>query len=555
MAVGGRKVPSFAGSLEQGCDFLYDYTCSPCISDGKNKEAVKFCIDCGEYLCGNCLNDHNRFAKMKSHRLVDPAMYDSRFVSQKDVSVPAITICCEKHHGKVLDMFCGDHNAVCCAACLALDHSLCKDRFYIPDISKDFQKTEEYKQQQKESQKILSQLESIKQKRKTDLAMYRTQKDAIFKEFKHVRDYIMKQFDELEKSSVQLIENRFQQNVSNVTDDIGKVDDVYELVKSSDERLKTEKDASEVFVLSKIGEKHKSDAKAMVQRILAAKALPLDFKIYQQVMNCFAGVEALGIFYTKNSNVFSVQDKDEKYRCDVTSVCQLNDGCLIIVDAANLSIKRLGSTYIVLDKCRLPSHPWSVCTFNNTEIAVSLCNEKTVQFLTVKGKMQLSRSFKVKDTCTGLASSDETLYVGLFNRKQIQSYDDSGYPLKTIDLGISVPWSIAISADHALLYIASQKDGVISVDTNTQKSEKLHIPEVKFASSIALTENGGLLVSCKESNKIFHYISGRCKTLFTETDGIDSPQALFYYQQQELIVASKDTDGIEVYSQVDKLLV
>ena len=122
MAVGGRKDTSYISSLEHGNDFLFDFTCSPCNADGKNKEAIKFCIECGEYLCGNCLNDHNRFAKMKKHQIVDPSKRQTIDTNQTTFMAPSITICCEKHSGKALDMFCGDHDEVCCAVCIALDH-------------------------------------------------------------------------------------------------------------------------------------------------------------------------------------------------------------------------------------------------------------------------------------------------------------------------------------------------------------------------------------------------------------------------------------------------
>ncbi|XP_053408853.1 uncharacterized protein LOC128559892 [Mercenaria mercenaria] len=303
-------------------------------------------------------------------------------------------------------MFCGDHDEVCCTFCIELDHSHCKDRVYIPDISKDIQKSEEYKQQQRENKTILSQLESIKQKRNRDLALYRTRKGAIFKHFKQVRKDIIKEFDELEDRSVELVESRFQQKVPTVSAVLEVIDEMYDAMKSNDDTLKNEKDDAQAFVLLKTGKKHVANTRALMQGLRSTRVLPFDFKMNEQVNNCFAGIECLGSFNGGwlNSKVLCVQDKNEKYRCNLKSFCQLEDGCLIIVDAANENIKRLGSTYTVIEKCILPSEPWSVCTFKSTEIAVSLCNERSIQFVTVKGKMQLSRSFKVKDTCTGLAS-------------------------------------------------------------------------------------------------------------------------------------------------------
>ncbi|XP_060564174.1 uncharacterized protein LOC132723465 [Ruditapes philippinarum] len=557
MAVGGRKDPSYVSSLEHGNDFLYDYTCSLCAADGKNKEAAKFCIDCGEYLCGNCLNDHNKFPKMKSHKVVDPSEQSTICRTNQTTSIaPTITICCEKHNGKPLEMFCSDHDEVCCAVCIALYHSVCKGRYYIPDISIDFKKREEFIQQEATGQSILLDLESIKQKRQKDITLYKTQKNVTCTYFKQMREDILKQFDEIEKRSVELVEKRFQQKVANALEDITKTEEVYKTLKVNVEIIKTATNDSQAFVLAKRARKFEATSKALIQGILANKDLPFNFKMNEDVRNCLSGFKDLGHFYTASKcEVFSVQDKDEQHRCDITGICQLQNGDLVIVDAANQSIKRLGPMYIVTDKCRLSSQPWSVCNVSDTEVAVSMCNEKNIQFVSVNGKMKPSRSFRVKDTCTGLASFQDMLYVGLFNRKQIQVYDKSGFPGTTLDFNVAVPWCIAVSSDSSNIFVAAQKGGVFSFDLKNQRPVKIDVPEVKVAGSVALTANGSLIVSCQQTNCIIQYTSNGCKTLLTKADGITSPQTIFFNQKQKLIVSSKNADAIKVFTEVDQLLI
>ncbi|XP_060594211.1 tripartite motif-containing 13-like [Ruditapes philippinarum] len=44
---------------------------------------------------------------------------------------------CEVHHGKLVDIFCQDHNEVCCGACVIIYHSSCLHKLYIPKEAKD----------------------------------------------------------------------------------------------------------------------------------------------------------------------------------------------------------------------------------------------------------------------------------------------------------------------------------------------------------------------------------------------------------------------------------
>lgn len=82
-------------------------------------EAEVFCEDCSEYLCRQCLKFHNKFEKMKAHRMVDKDGMKAQG-HRKPLSAPTET--CEKHHGRLLDTYCRDHDVICCVTCVSLNH-------------------------------------------------------------------------------------------------------------------------------------------------------------------------------------------------------------------------------------------------------------------------------------------------------------------------------------------------------------------------------------------------------------------------------------------------
>lgn len=112
MAEGGR-------SLEDpvdGNDFVYDYPCSTCEKDNRNVEAVKYCVDCDENLCSTCLSQHNKFPLMRRHKVLDQVERCHR----KEKNLPSER--CSKHGGKIIDIFCPNHDVVGCSTCINLDH-------------------------------------------------------------------------------------------------------------------------------------------------------------------------------------------------------------------------------------------------------------------------------------------------------------------------------------------------------------------------------------------------------------------------------------------------
>lgn len=42
---------------------------------------------------------------------------------------------CTHHEGKILELFCADHDELCCSVCVAVGHRACSDVVYIPQAA------------------------------------------------------------------------------------------------------------------------------------------------------------------------------------------------------------------------------------------------------------------------------------------------------------------------------------------------------------------------------------------------------------------------------------
>ncbi|XP_053391556.1 E3 ubiquitin-protein ligase TRIM33-like [Mercenaria mercenaria] len=129
MAVSGRKVADFQGSLSKGSAEDFDHRCEPCLAIGQQIEAHGFCVDCQEHLCKNCFAYHQRLKANKHHQLVNKDNMAKHAVSKES---DKCTEKCQVHKKEVIKFFCPKHEALGCNDCIVLNHRAC-DIDYIPD--------------------------------------------------------------------------------------------------------------------------------------------------------------------------------------------------------------------------------------------------------------------------------------------------------------------------------------------------------------------------------------------------------------------------------------
>ena len=62
---------------EISSDSVKEIWCAACKSDGETNLAVKYCLDCQEYICQHCVDSHRRIKLIKKHKLVDHMSKDT----------------------------------------------------------------------------------------------------------------------------------------------------------------------------------------------------------------------------------------------------------------------------------------------------------------------------------------------------------------------------------------------------------------------------------------------------------------------------------------------
>ncbi|XP_053375438.1 transcription intermediary factor 1-alpha-like isoform X2 [Mercenaria mercenaria] len=120
-----------SGVVGNTSEETFDMLCSACKEQNINKEAEKYCVDCRDYYCSECLKLHSTLPALKGHKLL------GKEAGQSGQLLMVPTERCERHDFKTVDMFCQNHDQIGCGTCIAVDHRLVCGIFMMASVGKD----------------------------------------------------------------------------------------------------------------------------------------------------------------------------------------------------------------------------------------------------------------------------------------------------------------------------------------------------------------------------------------------------------------------------------
>ena len=103
--------------------------CMCCQKRNKTVEAKHWCKTCMETMCDDCKSYHSYFPTLQNHKIVSLVDVDNL---KNDIEIEEP---CPLHRGKFLEVFCQDHDQLCCSICFATKHRACRKVDAIEDVA------------------------------------------------------------------------------------------------------------------------------------------------------------------------------------------------------------------------------------------------------------------------------------------------------------------------------------------------------------------------------------------------------------------------------------
>ncbi|XP_060563316.1 uncharacterized protein LOC132722772 isoform X2 [Ruditapes philippinarum] len=558
MAVDGRK---FSQSLYQGSDIENEFPCSPCTKEGKNVAAIKHCVECDENLCQKCLGDHNKFSVMRGHQLLDTV----KQLSGKRQDLPSQR--CERHGGKLIDVYCPGHDKVGCATCMTIDHSGCKGISYIPDIACKTKTSEKLKLLEAELNTLQSRFHALKQNKKEELENAKKEKNQLIKEIKSERKKINDHLDKMEMELFQEVDATFQNKMQNIELCMKEVDAKIASLQENMQKISAAKheNESEKYVQIKRVNGRRKDASDCLEDLgRSGKTGRLRFEpngyVTDSECNLIGNVLHLPVIEAEKCHVINIRTKDDKESCYILDMCMCEDGCIVMTDYNNKCIKKMNDSFQIISSLNVTDNPYGICQIDSSILAVTLTSDKTVQFISQTDPMKLQKSFKVADRCRGIAYNDGMIYVccgGSKIRKDegvghLAVYNISGKLLASYFDEIKWPQYVQISSLKMEMFVIDAFESILVVD-KTRSMKPITVDKRLFSNPSCICEinKSQFCLGYFQSNNVLLMSANRKDQveLLTAQDGlIDLIGLCFDNKTSRLFVSCNKSDTLLVFT-------
>ncbi|XP_053407026.1 uncharacterized protein LOC128559438 [Mercenaria mercenaria] len=549
-------------SSSEGSEEMSDKCCSSCNEHGKTTEAKKFCVDCGLYLCENCLRVHKIIPSLQSHQIVNSQGEQTQGKGEK-LELP--TERCSTHHGKLMDMFCGDHDEVCCGACIAIKHRACIKVDYVPNVAKGIRMSNEYKDVKGSITEVLNNMKQEKTRRTTNLTSLEEEKIKVLQEVDQYQEEIVLKIKELAESSRQDIRSKYEKIKKVITDDVDTLDT---LISTTDTNLQKLSITNEVqlFVNVKASKMAVKDGDSVLREMSSSWTNKhLKYSRDENLKDRISSMVSFGNLEDEEDvkeykatlyGKFNVKQNTDTSSFVIAAICPLQDGSILLADHYNKKLKRLDSSYMIKESIPLDGQPIGICSVGKKEVAVCLFSVGKIQFVSVENNLKLTSTISVDTGCYGISYRETIDEMYACCGTSINVYNRAGTLLRAYDKGIngeqlfSGTRQVTVNAANSQIIVADSNKGLVALDIRGKNEWLLSDQELIGAWGLCILPNGFILAGVISSNNVLQVdkTGRKMGVLLGAIEGFNQPYSLAFGKHDSRLIVGSCSQEIFVYT-------
>lgn len=421
-----------AESLESQCESnqvsgRQERNCKPCKKKNKDTVAGLFCRTCGQYQCEECCSVHGLFEYMSSHDIVSA---DDAKTTKPAFDMQGLDKC--KDHYKSFEVFCADHDALCCSTCVLVSHRTCSNVNEISSIaSKKTLKASvvlsEIQKLQEKANRIIkvlatrpptpdepqSLLEYIEELKLMLINKYDQLKMLVADKFKEAKCVQMSLLNKnLLTTKAVLSDLQRKQDILTSANLCGSVQQNFVLCHLIKAQISPYQTTLETQQTTSYQIDYLFDCKNEVLQILNSDVNLATFNIKKEPIDFSTSKVEKPIKLKPVTCVTLTQGRDDIDTPLYTGMDFFPDGRLVVIDRYKNKIYVVSKSLDILELCKLGHLPLSVAAISCKEVAVT-CEPCVIAFLHVSktNTLTLTRTMNTTAQYDSISLMDETTFL------------------------------------------------------------------------------------------------------------------------------------------------
>ena len=531
---------------------VLDTLCTPCTSENKPVAAFRFCAQCREYLCQNCVWHHKKLRLTKYH-------YLSAFASAStdNNSDGMVDERCLKHNGKMVSMFCSYHEEIGCHVCMSENHSECDEIIFIWKHAKDISTSPELQQVKEDIEETSKRIKSLRNDRQKDLDNLSSERDVIINSFIDMTRDFVKKLEEIESKSKDICDAKYLDNVDIIRSDISDCDALSYTLDTMLQILISTVEEPRLFLEIRKARRNVSAGLKLINSVSQRQGKQhLLFSLDKRFKHLLDGAETFGqvnnvqrVFEAKLVEKYNVSISSDREKSDVMmfGCAQLLDGRTLVSDFTNKRLKVLDTEYKVASHIELCGNPCDVCITGEKEAAVCIFDRCLVQFISFKSAARPTRSFKTELKCQGITFDGTQLFVTVTGDSinQVRIYTVAGSLQQILQESDEKPLfssinQIAYCPYDSRIYVTDTKKGVVCLNPKGQVVRVIQDKDLLQPTGVTTDGDGGVFVAGFKTNNVIYFGNDgtKLKVLLSEKLGIKEPLGLCFDQRSLRLITT-----------------
>ncbi|KAK3586787.1 hypothetical protein CHS0354_016962 [Potamilus streckersoni] len=564
--------------------------CGQCQNQGKESLAICLCKECGQAMCMTCKQYHNGFPSLSQHdiiNLIDGDESCSVIPNQATIEV------CSSHSSERIKFFCGDHNRLCCNTCVILEHRKCDRVTTVDDMITSSDVKTKLINVETTLSKSKEHLQQIMRRIETSYGTIQKDKADILQHIHSLKAQLIAKLENLEHDVIASLEGNCKSENINLQTLETKGQSLVTAIDNDKVQLKlvmaNGSEVQKIIMLHNIDQNQHSYNKAISEFETKISEVRISFDVDETFQTFVNDIDEIGKIHLIHSNLdcsschelltasisgpirfslneseavkvseFNVKISGDTNLCSISDILHLKDTRILLVDSLNYTIKMFEQNYEFLESLKLQEYPCSACSLSNTEVAVTIPVQKTIQIIGTKDKMLKIRKIRTRLQCWGIVVVKNQLMIATHeDENSVLILDMHGKEIRTVrsdryqidkclkPLFIKTDMTkatIFISYDHGLRFIAYNMNWNVLFTISNQ--------DLASATGID-TDREGNIYLCEYVSQCVQQISPEgklIKTLISKTEESKSPLAISFYRDKDrFILTYGDCDVVEVY--------
>ncbi|KAL4235364.1 hypothetical protein ACF0H5_007000 [Mactra antiquata] len=390
-----------------------DRRCDPCSESDDTVQALYWCPTCRESLCDMCTKSHRGMRITRNHALMD---IDD--VRERPIHMIRAHEMCPDHRGKLLDLFCQDHQTPVCNTCVSVSHRRCDTILAIDRFAKSLRTNRSNKSMQQRLRHCINIVDTVLATKEQSKSRLISRKEAILDEASKLKMSVIQLLDELEeklKEELDAVARDYEDVLQGKVDrSKGLRDTIQSSLSSLQTTLDSGSDYQQVLASQSLREEVAKYEQMADDERIDYKDVDLVFTADENLVRLAKLVDRIGYVEVaekheitkpfrncsaQKSGIINGKIRGDRNGCIFNSVDISDAGDVILSDFNNCAVKLFDHLGNFRSFAKLNSPPRGVAMLPDKMAAVALPEECVIKLLSVEGKFlasvrELHTSFK-----------------------------------------------------------------------------------------------------------------------------------------------------------------